>query len=59
MYKVCGSTNYECTCGEEQILGCNLALDDATNLFLSYVHKTNSLDFTELDTMINELATEF
>ena len=59
MYKVCGSTNYECNCEEEQIFGTNLNLDDAMKLFVSLANNQNSLDFTEFDKTIDEWAKEF
>ena len=56
MYKVCGFTNYECTCGEEQLFGEDLSLEDALSLFLSLLRSVDSLNFTELDGLIDEWA---
>lgn len=56
MYKVCGFTNYECTCGEEQLFGEKLLLEEALSLFLSLLQSVDSLDFTELDGLIDEWA---
>ena len=56
MYKVCGFTNYECNFGETHVFGNKLELEEAVSLFLSLVEDTESLDFTELDTLIDEWA---
>ena len=56
MYKICGFTNYECNCGEDQIFGANLNLDDAICMFAALIKDANSLDFSELDTVIDEWA---
>ena len=56
MYKVCGFTNYECTCGEEQLFGDGLTLEVSLLLFLSLLQNVDSLDFTELDNLIEEWA---
>ena len=59
MYKVCGFTNYECTCGKDQIFGSNLCLTDAIKLFLSLTENSESLDFSELDDLIEDWAIEY
>ena len=59
MYKVCGFTNYECTCGEEQLFGIELHLEDAISLYLSLLKDKDSLDFSELDALIDEWAVLF
>lgn len=59
MYKVCGITNYECTCGEEQLFGEDLSLEEALSLFLSILQSVDSLDFNELDGLINEWAEDW
>lgn len=59
MYKVCGFTNYECACGEDQIFGSSLSLSDAIKLFLSLTKNNDSLDFSELDALIEDWATEY
>ena len=59
MYKVCGYTNYECTCGVEEVFAENLNLEDAMALFISLVSDENSLDFTDLDVQIAEWALDF
>lgn len=59
MYKVCGFTNYECTCGEEQVFGKELNFDEAISLFVKLTQNINSLDFAGLDEMIDEWAVEF
>lgn len=56
MYKVCGNTNYECTTGEEQIFSDELCLEDAIKLFLSLSSDIDSLDFGELDALIDDWA---
>lgn len=59
MYKVCGFTNYECTCGESQIFGENLTLEDSVSLFLSLLKDIDSLSFNELDSLIEEWACDY
>lgn len=58
MYKICGFTNYECNCGEEQVFGVNLNLDDAIRLYTSLAKDADSLDFSELDALIDEWASD-
>lgn len=48
-YKVCGFTNCECMCGEGQVFGDNITLNEALNLFMELSNDPNSLDFSELD----------
>ena len=59
MYKVCGFTNYECTCRKEQLSGDSLSLQEAWSLFLPLIQNVDSLDFTELDGLINEWAEDW
>lgn len=56
MYKVCGFTNYECNCGDTQVFCEEQSLENAMSMFLSLVKNFGSLDFTELDTLIDEWA---
>ena len=56
MYKICGLTNYECNCGEDQVFGENLNLDDAIRLFISLTKDANSLDFSYLDAVVDDWA---
>lgn len=56
MFKVCGNTNYECTCAEEQVFESNLDIVGAFNLFLKLLKEKDSLDFTELDAEIDDWA---
>ena len=56
MFKVCGNTNYECTCAEEQVFGFNLDIESAFNLFLKLLEDKNSLDFTEMDAEVDDWA---
>ena len=56
MLKVCGNTNYECTCAEEQVFGFNLDIESAFNLFLKLLEDKNSLDFTEMDAEVDDWA---
>lgn len=59
VYKVCGFTNYDCNCGSEQIFGDELNLSDAMSLFVTLTKNMSSLDFAELDEMIDKWALEF
>ena len=56
MFKVCGNTNYECSCAEEQVFGNNLDIIDAFNLFLRLLEEKDSLDFTEMDAAVDDWA---
>ena len=56
MFKVCGNTNYECTCAEEQVFASDLDIESAFNLFLKLLEDKNSLDFTEMDAEVDAWA---
>ena len=59
MYKICGFTNYECNCGEEQVFGTYLNLDDAIRSYISLTKDPGSLNFSELDALIDEWASDY
>ena len=58
MFKVCGNINYECTCAEEQVFGSNLDIEAAFLLFLNLAKDRDSLDFTEMDAIVDNWAVE-
>ena len=57
MYRVEGFTNYECTCGEDEVFGEGLTLQDAIDIFLKVI-RDDALDFSELDDWIDDWAEE-
>ena len=56
MYRVTGSTNYECYCGEDEIYAEHISLEDAIRMLLKLYKDENSLDFSWLDSEITEWA---
>ena len=56
MYRVSGSTNYECYCSEDETYGEHISLEDAICTLLELYKDENSLDFSWLDSEISEWA---
>ena len=57
MYKVEGFTNYECTCGDEEVFGECITLQEALDIFLRVI-RDDVLDFSYLDSWIDDWADE-
>ena len=57
MYKVCGFTNYQCTCGDDEEFATGITLKEAIDVFLRVI-RDDLLDFTYLDSWIDDWADE-
>ena len=56
MYRVTGSTNYECYCSEDETYVEHISLEDAIRMLLKLYKDEKSLDFSWLDSEIAEWA---
>ena len=55
MYYIIGTTNYECTEGEDQLLGCfrDVPFIEVLKAFKEMLFNKKAVDFSELDEMVN------